>query len=202
MTDELKPEQVRSFIAIELPEDVKRGICQLQSALKGPLQTCAKWVDPDSIHLTLKFLGNVEISKIDAVAAAMQDTTSSFEGFRLQISGLGAFPNVKRIQIIWVGIQGDLEKLLALQKFLDANLAKLGYLAEKRAFVPHLTLARVRDYASPAERLALGDLVDRTKNDSVFTIEVSSLSLMRSQLTPKGAIYSRLRSIPLKTPCQ
>jgi RNA 2',3'-cyclic 3'-phosphodiesterase len=202
LTDGLKTEQVRSFISIELPEEIKLGLDQLQSALKGPLQSCAKWVNPESIHLTLKFLGNVEVSQINLIAAAIQDTARSFEGFRLQMSGLGAFPNVTRVRIIWVGIQGDLEKLLALQKLLDFNLAKLGYLPEKRAFVPHLTLARVRDYASPAERLALGELVSSIKNHSVFNVEVNSLCLMRSQLTPKGAIYSKLRSIRLKTPCE
>jgi RNA 2',3'-cyclic 3'-phosphodiesterase len=202
LTDDLKAEQVRSFISIELPEETKLGLDQLQNALKGPLQSCAKWVNPESIHLTLKFLGNIELSQINSIAAAMQDTTRSFEGFRLQISGLGAFPNVTRVRVIWVGIQGDLEKLIKLQKLLDFNLAKLGYLPEKRAFVPHLTLARVRDYASPAERLALGELVSSIKNHSVFNIEINSLSLMRSQLTPKGAIYSKLRSIRLKTACE
>jgi RNA 2',3'-cyclic 3'-phosphodiesterase len=194
-------EQVRTFIAIELPDQVKQGLGQLQATLKAVHPDSAKWVDPYSIHLTLKFLGNVEVGKIDAISQAILETAQSFDGFQLHISGLGAFPNLRRVQVVWVGIEGNVERLQALQKHLDSNLTQLGYLPEKRAFVPHLTLARVRDNTSSEDRLAIGDLISRTKNSSVFDVEVNSLSLMRSQLTPRGAIYSRLGSFGLKTPC-
>jgi RNA 2',3'-cyclic 3'-phosphodiesterase len=198
MNNEKKSEQIRSFIAVELPDKVKDGLGRIQSTLKSDDPNCTKWVDPQSIHLTLKFLGNIDVNRIDAITGAMQDTAALFDEFRLQIGGLGAFPNLRRVQVIWVGIKGDIERLLALQKNLDTKLAKLGYLPEKRAFVPHLTLARVRDYASPAERLALGELITGTRENLMFNVAVTSLSLMRSQLNPKGAIYSQLRSVELQ----
>ncbi len=194
-------EQIRLFIAIELPEEVKKGLKQVQDELKSADPSRAKWVDPGSIHLTLKFLGSVDIDKVDAIALAIQEAAKPFAPFELQISGLGCFPNMRRVQIVWVGLSGELEKLQSLQKNIESFVSPLGFPTEKRPFTPHLTLARVREYATPEQRQILGEAIIKTKIESNLIIKVASISLMRSQLTPSGAIYTKLHSVKLKSPC-
>ena len=141
-------EQIRSFIAIELPEEVKTGLKQVQDRLKSPDPSSAKWVDPQSIHLTLKFLGNVDADKIDSITQAIQDAASTVTSFDLKINGLGCFPNPRRVQTIWIGLTGDIDKLQALQRNIESYVSPLGFPTEKRPFTPHLTLARVREYVN------------------------------------------------------
>ena len=199
--DDPQIKQIRAFIAIELPEEVKTHLGKLQDLLKAIDASYAKWVSPESIHLTLKFLGNVDIDKLDAIIEVMEETARKVPPFQLEITQMGAFPNLKRVQTIWVGIEGNLEQLQSLQRDLDIGLEKLGFLREKRPFVPHLTLARVRPCVSAEVRLALGETIGHSQVRSNLSIEVASFSLVRSQLTPGGAIYSCLNSAELKGAC-
>jgi 2'-5' RNA ligase len=191
-------EQVRCFIAVELPDEVKTGLDQLQAQLKSGNQTWVKWVDPYSIHLTLKFLGNVAVDRIAPVTAAMEEATQGVPPFHLEVKELGVFPNLRRVQVVWVGVSGEVDKLARLQQRLESNLAGLGFAPERRQFTPHLTLARLRDQASLDEREGLGKLIASTKFEAAYTLPVDAISLMRSQLTREGAIYSRIGSVELK----
>ena len=193
-------EQIRSFIAIELPDDLKAGLAQLQDRLKEGKLPWVKWVKPNGIHLTLKFLGNTAVDKIDEITRAMEKAAQGISPFQLKVKDLGVFPNLKRVQVAWVGINGEIDKLSQLQKNIELNLAPLGFAPESRPFVPHLTLARLRDRASPDERQKFGQLIAGTKLEAVYTIKVDSINLMRSQLTREGAIYSQISSIGLKKP--
>jgi len=118
--------------------------------------------------------------------------------FRLKVEGLGAFPNLRRVQVVWVGMSGEVDKLAHLQQRLESNLAGLGFTPENRRFTPHLTLARVRDRASLDEREGLGELIAGTKFEPAYSFPVEAVSLMRSQLTREGAIYSRISAAELK----
>ena len=191
-------EQVRSFIAIELPDEVKAGLAQLEAQLKLSKPPSVKWVDPYSIHLTLKFLGSIAVAKISEITQAMQEASRGLSPFRLEVKGLGVFPNLRRVQVVWVGIGGEVDKLHQLQQRIESNLVPLGFTPESRPFTPHLTLARLRDRALPAERESFGQLIANTHFEMVYTIEVDSINLMRSQLTREGAIYSRLSSVELR----
>jgi RNA 2',3'-cyclic 3'-phosphodiesterase len=195
-------EAIRSFIAVELPEEVKSGLLQLQNTLKFADPACARWVDPSGIHLTLKFLGNVSSDRIDSVVQAMRRAAIGVTPFSLELKGLGAFPNLRRVQIVWAGITGDLNNLNLLQSNLETALAPLGFQPENRPFSPHLTLARIREYATPLQRQALGEVIGRAKFESHLIINVGCISLMKSQLTRAGAIYSRMNSIELNPSCQ
>jgi 2'-5' RNA ligase len=117
--------------------------------------------------------------------------------FHLEIGKLGCFPNLRRVQVVWVGIAGDLDPLQRLAKKLEANMAELGFPPEGRAFTPHLTLARIRDDASPDQRRALGEIVAGIKLESNLIFNINSISLMRSQLRPSGAVYTELHSFAL-----
>ena len=193
-------EQIRSFIAIELPEEIKTGLTQLQAQLKSGNQPGVKWVDPNSIHLTLKFLGNIAIDSIGAINRAIEEAVQGASPFRLEIKDPGAFPNLKRVQVVWVGVGGEVDKLARLQQRLESNLAGLGFAPETRRFTPHLTLARLRPQALPEEQRRLGQLITETKSNVTSTFRVDAISLMRSQLTREGAIYHRISSVALNKP--
>ncbi len=190
-------EQIRSFIAIELPDQLKNELTQIIAQLKRGRQFSVKWVEPAGIHLTLKFLGNIDADNVNEVTEAIKEAAQSVPPFRLEIKELGAFPNLNRVQVVWVGLGGELEKLNQLQQDIEFNLEILGFAREARPFVAHLTLARVREDASFEERQKLGQLIANTKFEAT-TIPVNAVSLMRSQLTRAGAIYSRLSLVELK----
>jgi len=190
-------EQVRCFIAIELPDEVKRGFRELQAQLKAGSQAPIKWVDPANIHLTLKFLGNVAADRIGEITAAMTKAVQGTSYFSLEVKELGVFPNPRRVQIVWVGVSGEVAKLARLQQRIESGLEGLGFPAEGRRFTPHLTLARLRDRATPDERAKLGQLIAETEFDAAQSFTVDSVNLMQSQLTREGPIYSRLSSAAL-----
>ncbi len=157
-----------------------------------------RWVDPNSIHLTLKFLGDITTDKVSEITRAMEEAARGIPPFVLEVKDAGVFPNTKRARVAWVGLSGEVDKLLQLQKNLETNLELLGFAPESRAFTPHLTIARVNDGASSDERQRFGELVTAAKFEA-GSIKADSISLMRSQLSRAGAIYSRLGLVRLKT---
>ena len=193
-------EQVRSFIAIELPDELKLELSQLEAQLKLGEPSGVKWVDPQGIHLTLKFLGNVAVNRLGDITGAMEAAVQGIPPFRLEVKELGVFPNLRRVQVAWVGISGEVDKIGKIQKRIESNLAPLGFAPESRSFTPHLTLARLRNQASPDERQKFGQLIAGIKFRAAHPIEVNAISLMRSQLTREGAIYSRISSVGLGKP--
>jgi 2'-5' RNA ligase len=190
-------EQIRSFIAIELPQELKLELGRLQASLKVD-KPRIKWVNPEGMHLTLKFLGNVPIPKIDAIIQVTSESAKKVPPFQLEVGHLGAFPSLKRVQVVWVGLGGELDRIKQLHKLLEAGLSRLGFTAEKRPFSPHLTLARVGNEASAEERQRFGELIAAAGFEMDEVITVNSIALMRSQLTSKGAIYSKISSAGLK----
>jgi RNA 2',3'-cyclic 3'-phosphodiesterase len=191
-------EQIRSFVAIELPPEIKAGLKRIQDSLSSAGGNWIKWVEPGNVHLTLKFLGNVAEDKLAAVSQALQDSADHTSAFQLNFKGLGAFPNLKRVQVVWIGLGGQLDVLQAFFRAVEENLEILGFPPEGRPFTPHLTLARVRESASLLEKQNLGKLIDQTKLDCELNLQVDSISLMKSQLTRAGAVYSCLKSVRLK----
>ncbi len=190
-------EQIRSFIAIELTDDLKSGLLRLQSEMKSSGYAFVKWVAPEGIHLTLKFLGNIPAVKLAEMSTALAKASEGITHFQLETTGLGAFPNLNRPNVFWLGVGGDINKLTSLQKRVDDVLEPEGFPKEKRAFTPHLTLARIRETASLQNRRDFGELVRKTSFSSTYKIAVTSINLMRSQLLPGGAVYSRLAEVKL-----
>ena len=191
-------EQIRTFIAIELPDELKLRLTKLQARLKNPSQPWVKWVNPDGIHLTLKFLGNISADRTDDITAAMSEAAGGISPFKLTMGGLGAFPNLKRVQVFWTGIGGDIDKLSRLKQQLDHSLARQGFDAETRPFSAHLTLARLHRQASPAERQEFGRLITDIEFPETAPFKVTAINLIKSQLTPRRAIYSLISSVKLK----
>ncbi|UCC17782.1 MAG: RNA 2',3'-cyclic phosphodiesterase [Dehalococcoidales bacterium] len=188
---------IRTFIAIELPGETKKELEEIESILKSQNSTPVKWVNPESIHLTLKFLGDISTERVTDILEAIKSGVAGIPEFQLRISGLGVFPNPVRTQVVWAGISGGMEQLRQLQNNIEIIMEKQDFPREKRRFSPHLTLARVRNHATPDERKRLGTLVAGTP----FTggiMRVDSVNLMKSQLTKQGALYTRLGSTTLE----
>jgi len=193
-------EQIRSFIAIELPDEVRSALTELQTGLQKEKQPAVKWVDPYGIHLTLKFLGSIAVSQINDVTSAIEQAARGFSPLALEVKDLGVFPNFKRVRVVWVGMGGDISRLKQLQQRLESNLVPLGFARESRPFTPHLTLARVREKASPIEQQRFGQLIAGAKFETAHHFTADSISLMQSQLTTGGAIYRQITSASLGKP--
>jgi 2'-5' RNA ligase len=148
----------------------------------------------------LKFLGDVNAERLKEISGAIETAIEGISPFRLQLGQLGVFPSLKRVQVVWVGIGGELGIITQLQRQIESGLELLGFSAETRPFVPHLTLARVRSRISSAERQRLAELIAGTRFESSHIIEVKAVNLMRSQLTKEGAIYSLISSAGFKRP--
>ena len=190
--------EIRAFIAVLLPDEVKQSLSALQDRLRSGSSVSAKWVDPGNIHLTLKFLGNISPGLVGRITSAMETAAREIKPLNIQVKGLGAFPNANRVNIVWVGLVGDIERLALLQKRIDAQLSPLGFKSENRPFTPHLTIARIRDHASSEERRQLGRLIAETAFDTLLPVDITSVYLMKSQLTREGPIYSSILSVNLR----
>jgi 2'-5' RNA ligase len=190
-------ERVRSFIAVELPPEVRAELGSLEERLKGGKHPFVKWVDPDGIHLTLKFLGGIPADMVPRVSEAMTRVAGPVAPFSLRMGAVGVFPNWQRPQVVWVGVGGDVDRLAGLQRELETALAKLGLAPEARSFKAHLTLGRLRERATPPDKQGFGAWAQSLGYEGGLSFEVDAVSLMKSQLTPAGAIYSQLASAPL-----
>nr|MBC7245472.1 RNA 2',3'-cyclic phosphodiesterase [Chloroflexota bacterium] len=191
-------EQIRTFVAIELDDALKNALRQVQEELKrAPVSRIGRWVSPDGIHLTLKFLGNVSTERLPEIIQAMERGCRSTAPFTIALSQPGFFPNTRRLRVVWVGLTGDMDALQRLQRALESELNALGFPPEKRGFQPHLTLARIRDYARPNEREEMAKRIVATQVETSISMLVREVHLMRSDLRPTGAVYTRLATVPL-----
>jgi len=193
-------EQIRAFIAVELPDEVKSALARLEDELKSGGRFGVKWVDPYGIHMTLKFLGNIAADRVAEITVAMAEAAAETSPLHLELNGLGVFPNSRKAQVAWVGLGGDVDGLAGLQRRLESGLAELGFPPENRSFQPHLTLARVRSQTPPQERQSFGEMIAGAAFQCDAVIDVDAVSLMKSRLTPQGAIYTRIGSAGLEKP--
>ena len=156
-----------------------------------------RWVDPQSIHLTLRFLGNIPANAVDEVLAAQTSAAGACPPFSVQLSQLGMFPNLRRPRVLWAGVSGDTDALERLQESVEAQLEDVGFLRDKRPFSPHLTLGRVRDRVTNADRTRIAQAVSSVTLDDTEPWLVEESHLIRSTLTPEGAIYTSLGAASL-----
>ena len=187
---------IRCFIAIELPAEVLRTLADLQMRLGKGSDRAAKWVVPEGIHLTLKFLGDTPAGQVAAVTDAMRRVAEQHAPLALSLAGAGCFPDAGRPRVIWAGLAGDLARLSALQDGMQSAMAGLGFVREARAFTPHLTLARMRDLAPTEDLRRLGSAVSALQVPRVALV-ANEVALIRSDLLPSGAVYTILARAPL-----
>lgn len=182
-------EKIRSFIAIELPGSTRKALEAVQNDIKSN-HFRMRWVKPENIHLTLKFLGDITIEQVETVGRAMAAAAENLKPILLQAKGVGAFPNIKKPRVLWAGVQGDTEGLCNFQELLDRELSEIGIPPENRPFRGHLTIGRLKDWPDPGPWFAA---LERNRNFEAERFEATTVTLFRSDLTPAGARYSRLR---------
>ncbi len=190
--------EIRAFVAIELSDELREELKNAQRKLRGaPGSEFIRWVVPSNIHLTLKFLGSVDTARVPEITAALIRGASDTPRFHLVARGMGCFPNTRRPNNVWVGLEGDLPPLLRLAGRIEEACAALGFEREGRAFSPHLTLGRVRREARPSERAELGQMIEDLQRAMYGGIPVDAVRLIQSDLRPSGPIYTVLEKIPL-----
>ena len=197
-------DNIRVFIALVLSPQAIEALTRTICALEQEIPTGVRWVDPYGIHLTLKFLGNIQSTStgqvFEAMAQAAHKTNSGskdFGVFQLGLSQLGVFPNARQPRVLWAGIQGDLADLAGLQVRVEEAAGEIGFAPEQRPYRPHLTLGRVREGVPPPARLQIGKVISEAKLEPSPTWLVDSLHLIQSDHRPEGATYTSLGSVPL-----
>jgi 2'-5' RNA ligase len=188
----MQAETIRAFIAIALPQEVTATLAQLSHAFATQLPDRAvRWVTPDRMHLTLRFLGDTSVAQLSTIAAELDRITTACAPFHLHLHEVGCFPNHKRPRVIWAGLAGDDRLLQDLKRDIDAFLLSLGWEQENRPFKAHLTLGRVND-ARKLQQVQWDVPVPKVG------WQVTAVHLIESQLRPQGPLYTTRHSSPLK----
>ena len=175
---------LRTFIAVELPAETRTYLFQTGNKMAENIsERAVRWVAPENMHLTLRFLGDTPEDKLPAVTAELDAITQQFQPFQLYLNEIGCFPNRKRPRVVWVGLAGELKSLNALHGRIEKAVQSLGWQAEGRPFRAHLTIGRVKD-SSQARRLAWEQQLEKQ------VVPVSAVNLIESMLRPSGPVYT------------
>jgi len=188
---------LRCFIAIELPEALKAALHEAAAPLRAAAPGI-KWVRPDSLHLTLKFLGSTPEERVGAIGSALSEVAARHRHFEVRLSGAGAFPSLRAPRVVWLGVSiGGGGELAPMVSDIEAAMEPLGYPRETRPYSAHLTLGRARDLR-PVEARKLAEAMEAMKDKVLGGFESREISLMSSELSPGGARYKALHKAPLE----
>jgi 2'-5' RNA ligase len=187
---------LRTFIAIELDEKLRNSLGRVQDQLREQVAPgSVRWVRPEGIHLTLKFLGDTPVEKVEGVKTALARAAAEVGPFTFTLAGLGCFPNTRQPTVVWVGLYEPSGALTRLRDAVEVDLAPLGFPTENRPFKPHLTLGRVQRTGSrrqPSAARGIGEVVAVTTIGSIGEMTVHMVSYIKSDLKPSGAVYTTL----------
>ena len=179
----------RVFVAVPLPAAQRAVLESAIASLRGHGLDRVRWVRVEGIHVTLKFLGDIPASQVEAVGQAMRSAAKDVAPFQLQLASLGVFPNPKRARVIWCGVSGQMEQLISLQERTEQAIVPLGYPRERRPYSPHLTLGRVREGDRPPDGAMLQRAMDAWAPGRAEPWLVDEVCLMRTTLLPGGSIH-------------
>jgi 2'-5' RNA ligase len=181
---------IRSFFSFDIEDQtIIRRLTEVQSMLTNTGANL-KLIKPQNIHLTVRFLGNISQSMVDAIHEEMKQL--SFTPFEIELSGLGAFPKLTYPRIVWTRIRKGADKLIDVFEQLEPRLRGLGFKPDRKGFSPHLTIARVRSGRNKAQLI---NLIQELEDYEFGIIKVEYLRLKKSDLTPKGPIYTTLKEV-------
>jgi len=185
---------MRAFVAIPLNEESHNDLARLQDRLRRS-RSDVKWVSPTNIHITLKFLGEIDDNQAAAITSLLSEIAKRHGSFNLHINGIGAFPRLAYPKVLWAGIDEGADEVKNLQGEVELSMCGLGFEKEDRTFSPHLTLGRVRSLKNKAK------LVTALESEKGFAAQtkvcVDKMMLLQSTLTPQGPIYSPIKEVPL-----
>jgi RNA 2',3'-cyclic 3'-phosphodiesterase len=189
---------IRLFIAIELPDNVKGDLVRLQSRLKREVsETVFRWLRPENIHLTLVFLGEVPTDRLAELGVALKQAGAEHAPFQLRPSSLGGFPNLDRPRVLWAGLSDPSGTLHKLHKTLGRVLLPVGFPPEARPYTPHLSLAYAQRRAAGPDVKGAGERLNQLEIGDLEPFKVGGISLIRSQLSRNGPIYSKMAEAEL-----
>jgi len=185
---------IRAFIAIDMSPEIQEQLDGVIQDLSARLQGVPiRWVPPKNIHLTLKFLGDVSLANLEMLQKILQAEIQAHTPLEISVGELGAFPSMRRPRVIWVRVQAP-DELMAIQRGIENETARLGYAREKRSFSPHLTLGRVSRNATSADVRRVSEVLEATHVGFLGAKRIRNVHLYRSDLRPGGAVYTRLFS--------
>ena len=184
---------IRAFLAIDPPEEILGEIGRIQERLQRLIRGEVRWVRPEAIHLTLKFFGDIPETAVADIAAVVEKAAAAEAPLTFSIGGAGVFPDLRRPRVLWLGMDGDVPRLLRLQKEIEGGLGVAGFPAEERPFRPHLTLARIK---SPRGLTGLERALEKGEKYAAGEFTAAGIGLIRSELTPRGAVYTKLKWFP------
>lgn len=185
---------MRTFIAIDLSSETKEKLTHLQTELKKS-NADVKWVDPENIHLTLKFLGEISEQQAGRIKEALDKITYGLKPFEITLSGIGAFPKLDYPRVVWVGIEKGKNETEEIAKRIEDELEKLEFQKEERGFTAHLTIGRVRSAKNKEQlKTAIQSLNSELQTPNSKPQFISHIILYQSTLTPKGPIYTPLHT--------
>ncbi len=193
---------IRCFIAIELDVQLRAAIAEVQRRVRSMVEKAAgrearmQWVRPEAIHVTIKFLGDVEEGQVGEIRKALARVATSCHPGSVDVAGLGVFPDLRNPRVLWVGLQGGAPLVVGLAEAVDRALADEGFLPENRPFSPHLTLARIKEGGRAVGR-ALEATGALNESAVVGTLPIRAVAFMKSELHPSGSVYTRLAEFPL-----
>ena len=183
----------RTFFAVELSDAITTGVRRIQQELQGNAAG-VRWVRPEGIHLTLRFLGGVAPERIEGIVDQAEQRVQALSPFTIGIRGCGGFPTAKNPRVIWIGVHDPSGALKALQAKVEAGMVKVGFLKEERAYTPHLTLGRMHPGKGQG---MIAQALEAVRESDLGQMEVREICLFRSHLKPTGADYTKLKVIPL-----
>jgi 2'-5' RNA ligase len=192
-------ETVRAFIAVALPDALLRQLAGLQHRLEERVpQRSVRWVRPEGVHLTLKFLGDTPTEKLPGIEQALAVVARNAPACAFTVGEVGCFPNTRRPRVVWVGVQEPTGRLAALQDAIEEVMVPFGYEPEGRGFTPHLTLGRVRRKISRGDAARVGEVVAATEVGQLAEVAADRFELIRSVLKSSGAEYTTLEEFHLQ----
>jgi 2'-5' RNA ligase len=186
---------IRAFIAIELSDQARTALADLQNRLKAvvPPRT-VRWTAVENIHLTLHFLGDIAGGDVDKVAGALTTVTAAYRPFALELRELGCFPDTRRPRIVWAGMAGEIDTLVELHRDLGQQLKVIDFMPEARPYAPHLTIGRVNKGLPSRQVSQLGETLEKARLEvnHLAPLEVTEICLFQSDLRPSGPVYTSL----------
>ena len=195
-----RTDRVRVFVAVGISAEAREQLIGAVERIRQEVPQGIQWANPEGMHLTLKFLGNIPSASVGPLLDCLGPVVGGHSHFLLHLAGLGMFPNRRKPRVLWAGVDGDLDALSSLQQASEEAINALGYPPEQRPFRPHITLGRPRRSVSDTQLYRIGSAVSGTTPPSQVGWRVESVDVMQSELHPSGARYTVLGSAPLKPP--
>lgn len=184
---------MRTFVAIKIPKEIKDKLTKLENDLRNGVfrEAFIKWVKPENIHLTLKFIGEIDERKLENIKTGLKKVMREYSPFRLSFAGVGGFPNLRRPRVIWVGVKEGKQTVISLATKIEDELARYKIEKEKREKSPHITIGRVK------RPVVLDSKIVEELEFKAQSFKVTEIFLIKSQLTPEGPIYTDIASYRL-----